>query len=1172
MQCSSCGSVVPDDARFCPTCGTQQSGGEEERRVVTALFADIVGFTSLAEKLDPEEVKHLIDRCFERLARDITSFGGVVDKVLGDGIVALFGAPVAHEDDAERAVRAGLRMQQSILAFNSDVGSSMAMRIGINTGEVLVGVSSAGGDYTAMGDVMNSASRLEAHAEPGQVIVGPATHAATSDAISYRALGRLAARGRDPIEAWRALNAVRPPGARTRRATHFIGRKRELDLLLAQARLAFGTRRAQATLILGEAGIGKTRLVEEAAGSLAGMFGARVLEGRSVPYGEANVWWPMAELVRRAYNMTSETPPDEAETAIRAGLVGHLGDGRTEEIERYTIALLHALGYQTHLRGGDRTRNRDEVSLAVTTVLQRELEQRPVVLIMSDIHWAAEAVIDLLSRMLTDLARHPLVIMMTARTEEVPDLLHGRHGSLVLHLGPLDIAAGRDLVAELGVELPDDVAAGLVERSGGNPFFLEELASLVTDHGGEPQTETVAALASGSLQGLPDTLRGIVSARLDALDPRSRTVLEAAAVLGSSGTVGGLAQMMQETQGWTDIGPDLDELDRAELLTITGSRFGFRSEMVRDVAYGTLTKTARANLHQGIAAFLEDEMLNSGVLRNSRIVAIAHHFHAAATLATELNDAGGLDRQAVEAKALEWSLEAGERALAAGVPTEAVTWFTNGLVVASDDLARARLYYGRGRANSEIRALRDARADLEMADSIEHDDPVLRACTLLERGEVDRKNGELDRAADRLGQASSALSELKAYSQQSLALRLLGLAETFRGNLGAAKAAFMESRDVAAAVGDRRAEAWTLQSLAWFWLRSGRLDEASALVQEADAIFTELDDRGGVAWTRGVEAWVAFHSGDRVRAASLVTEVLPDIQRRGDPWAEAVLVGLLASIELWSGRADHSRELAEQSRQLALRAEESGLLIDARLIEGRALVSRGRVAEGTAVLEEAYATAGSLGDRESIRRTVVSNCSSAARLGEPERAIRWAARYDADLSDHGVLGDRDLIVSLALALLQRGAVHEAMSQLELLISAGAPGAESVLHPTETYANAVGALLAAAAGQPELGLQRADRILASNGSYLDRVFAHLARAAIGVQTGHRADADSALGDARRELAETDDRVTPLLVELADGVFSETDSGPIESALLGLGIDPTGWLRALRCAVDPTLVTG
>src|SRR6266513_1379628 len=207
MTCPSCGNTLPDGARFCPGCGqsivTLGTRGDE-RRVVTVVFADLVGFTALSEAMDPEQVKNLVDSCFERLAADITAFGGRVDKIVGDAIVALFGAPVAHEDDGERAVRAALQMQQSVVALSGEL-ESVRMRIGVNTGEVLVGALRAGGDYTAMGDVVNVASRLQTLAQPGQVVVGATTHSATADVVRYEALGLVQARGREePIAAWLA--------------------------------------------------------------------------------------------------------------------------------------------------------------------------------------------------------------------------------------------------------------------------------------------------------------------------------------------------------------------------------------------------------------------------------------------------------------------------------------------------------------------------------------------------------------------------------------------------------------------------------------------------------------------------------------------------------------------------------------------------------------------------------------------------------------------------------------------------------------------------------------------------------------------------------------------------------------------------------------------------------
>ncbi len=1163
---------MPNGARFCPNCGTSQASGDEERRVVSALFADLVGFTTLSEHLDPEEVKHLIDRCFDRLAADITDFGGVVDKVLGDGIVALFGAPVAHEDDAERAVRAGLKMQQSLTALSNDLDVSIEMRIGINTGEVLVGSSAAGGDYTAMGDVMNAASRLETAAEPGQVLVGAPTHAATTDAISYHHVGSVAVRGRDEIDAWAALSAVRPPGFRTRRSSAFIGRDNELDLLLSQAQLAFETSRAQAALIIGEAGVGKSRIVEEVTGLLSAKFEARVLVGRTVPYGEANVWWPIAELVRRAFNLPGDLPRDEAEINIGTSLTAHF-EGETgrepPEIERYTTALLHALGYDTELRGGDRLRNRGEVTLAMTRVLQRELQQRPVVLALADIHWAAEAVLGLITRLFEDLNRYPLLVVMTARPLEMPDFIDGRQGSLIMQLGPLSYEAGRDLVAEMAVGLPDEVIDELVERSGGNPLFLEELSNLFASDATPDGTDVAAEFDSGRLDLLPDTLRGIVSARLDALEPRVRTTIEAASVLGISGQVVALERLVQEVYGWSSVGDELAALDAAELLRVVDARFVFSSNVIRDVAYGTLTKTSRANMHSGIAGFLEAQVAG-GRARNSTAVAIATHAHAAALLVNELSDGGGEDVADVNARALRWLDEAGNRALDAGEPGEAERWFGNGLGLAADPIAKSAFRYGRAKARSEIRDLAGARADLDRLEPhLSHDDH-LAAKALLVRGDVDTKAGDLEIAASRLREAADRLQLLGDPEEQSLALRLLGTTQAFRGDHQLAHQALVASRQVSASAGDRRGEGWAVQTLAWFWLRSGQINEADALAQEAGQIFSELDDRGGLTLTRGLEAWVAFHRGDRDKARSLMTGILPEIRRRGDPWIEAVALNLLGSVELWSGRAGLALDLALENAAVADDAEDLGLSVDAKLLAGRAMVSRGNVLDGTVALEEAFSDADDADDAEARRRAVTVNTASAARLGEAERAIRWAARYDGEHDDVSVVGEPDLVVSLALALLQRGALAEASSQLAWLDDIDDPSNnhEFSTSGSSGFAMAVKAVIAASESRHADALLWVARVDEGPSTYLDRTLAQLAGVAVHFQAGDEEQVTAGLGRARALVSSTDDRITPLLVELVAALCGRGDGRAAEAVLASRGIDPTGWTRLWTGAVRPS----
>ncbi len=1141
------------------------AGGDEERRVISVLFADIVGFTALSETMDPEEVKRLVDRCFERLASDITAFGGVVDKILGDAIVALFGAPIAHEDDAERAVRAGLRMQRSLRAMSEEAGSQIRMRIGINTGEVLVGTSSAGGDYTAMGDVMNSASRLEGMAEPGRVLVGPATHAATSEAIAYSQVGLLEARGREKgIQTWMALHELRAPGARTRPSTDFVGRDYELDLLFAQARAAIELRRAQATLILGEAGMGKARVAEEAATMIATQWGAHVFSGRALPYGEANIWWPIGDIVRSAFMIDPESSAQEVERILMEGLPSYLESKLALEVPRTVVAFMHALGHKTALRGGDRLDNRAEVTLAMSRLLGAKLVRCPVVLRLSDMHWAAEPVWELVRQLLAEHCQSQLIVLLTARTSEMQAMPQGRHGSLVLHLGPLDGDSSRALLAQLGVDLPDAVSVDLVERSGGNPFFLEELAKFVTaQHDGE-QSEAVAEMRSGRLGSLPDSLRGLVAARLDQLDPRSREVLEAASVLGSSGPVDGLRTMMQNSAGYQDISAELATLTEGDLIVISGPRYEFRSDMIRDVAYGTLTKTVRAQSHEGIARYLE-KLVAVGEPRNSAVVAIADNYRVAAQLTRELSNVAGIDRDYVTERALYWLEEAGRRALAAGEPLEAERWYSAGLDLVPYDSIKSKFLYGRAKSRCEIRNIVGCRSDLGHLEELVDPGSVLGAMALLVRGDIDRKAGDLDSAVDHLTEAAFRLEELGEPAQQALALRLLGLVEVYRSDARTATAALEEAVRVAAASGERREEGWALQSLAWFMFRIGSVSEARRLVSKAEEIFSELDDVGGLTWAQGLAAWVAFHVGDWSKARSLIAEVLPETRRRGDDWAEAVTLTLLGSLELWEGHAYRALEVARQSQAVGERAKDIGLVVDGKTVEGRALVSRKRVVEGTAALELAYSMAERDRDAEASRRAVIANCSSAARLGESERVIRWAARFDEDRGDMDLLGASDLSVSLALALLQRGAVEEAEEQLEWVGDVESKLGEDGYN---SYALAVAAIISAASGALDVTESRGERVLEGVSTYLDRVFALLALAARDARLADFSGVDEYLAKARKIVAGTDDLLTPLMIDLAGGVFGRNSLGDAEAALRAADVDPDGWRRVWTLSVDAT----
>lgn len=1128
--------------------------------MVTAIFADIVGFTALAEHLDPEHVKRQVDRCFVQLTRDITSFGGVVDKIVGDEIVALFGAPIAHEDDAERAVRAALRMQDSMRAMAVEAETAFQVRIGINSGEVLVGSSASGRDYTAMGDVMNTASRLQTMAEPGQVVVGASTYAATAEAISYQALGLLQAKGRSGhVEAWIAQSATRPPGTRTRRTSEFVGREQELAALRAQSRLAVDLRQAQLSFLVGDAGMGKSRLAEELAIGLMRSDGALVVRGRCVPYGEANVWWPVAAILREMFELDIDTAPDLADEVVRRFLVG-LGEPMVGDVERFATAALHALGYQTRLRNGNRERNRAEVTFMLTNLLESELAKRPVVMLLSDMHWAADAVWALVSHVLSQLARTQFVVVLTARrTGEELQTIDGRFGRFLLELGPLEASAARRLVAELDVALSSADVDELIERSGGNPFFLEELTELVGSQGLTP-ISGAAFSGPGRLARIPDTLRGLLAARLDQLDTASRRVLEVASVIGRSGPVASIGLML-EGQGFEgDVDAGLATLVDGDILTIDGSRFTFVSDLTREVAYGTITKAGRALAHEGAARYLEDRYFPD--YRNSTTVAIARHYQAAAQLVVELAAGSPDERADIVSRAARWLAEAGWRAVDAGVPKEAENWF-GGAIEFAPQIDQPQLYYGRAKARCEQRNVAGTRADLDHLSSLDVDDPALRAKALVVRGDIDAKAGDLDHSTRALTEAINALHGLGDLAAESAALRLLGLTDMARDDAEAAQSSLELARRVAAEAGERREEAWALQSLAWFAYRNGRIEEAAEFVEAAIEIFTELDDRSGLGWTMGLGAWVAFHRGDWHEAARLVDDVLPEIRRRGDPWAEAIMMILHASMSLWSGQARSALEIARDAQDAAERADDFSFAVQARALEGRALITRGRVTEGITVLEQAAALAERAGDAETKRVAMVSNCSASARLGDSERALRWAARYESLGQRVSVVGENDLSVAMALALMQSGNVEAAEAQLEWAFAEPASGDRA-----HTNAFAVGAMVAAAAGRFETAQARVQAVLAGQPTYLDCLLAHLAEAAASNGVGDLDGVRRGISAARAVLDGTDDRVSPTLVDLVEAMATGGDVAAVEQEIIGMGIEPAGWRRSWSLALDPT----
>ena len=716
--CPNCGTPYPEGRRFCGECGTSliqtaaagerspgstdDAGPLAQRRLVTVIFADLVGFTPFAEERDAEDTREMLSRYADLSRELIGRYGGIVEKFIGDAVMAVWGAPVAHEDDAERAVRAALELVDAI----PGLGPGIQARAGVLTGEVAVTLGAVHEGLVA-GDIVNTAARLQSVAAPGTVLAGEATMRATSSAIAFEEVGEQVLKGKAaPVATWRAIRVVAQRGGQGRSdlpEPPFVGRTDELRELKELIATTGRDRRARLVSITGPAGIGKSRLAWELEKYIDGITETIYWHrGRSPSYGEGVTFWALGEMVRRRAGLSEV----DDETKTRDRVAATVADFVVSEDDRRWVdpALLALLGIEPAPAGG-----RDVLFAAWRIFFEQIANRATTILLFEDLHWADSGLLDFIEHVLEWSRNVPLIVVTLARPELMdrrPNWGSGTRHMTRLALEPLPDTAMRELLEGFVPGLPDAAVNTILRRADGVPLYaVETVRALVAD--GRLAREGDAYRPTGSLDDLaiPETLRSLIASRLDALDPTDRELIADASVLGQSFTVASLAAMSGLSEGTLE--PRVRNLVRRELLDVEADprspergQHRFVQSLIREVAYGTLARRERRARHLAAARYFEatadDEL--AGVL--------ASHY-----LAAHEASAPGPEADAVAIQARLALSAAADRAASLGAHDQALAYLRQAVDLTADEAERYELLL-RAATSADIAADYEAAQDL----------------------------------------------------------------------------------------------------------------------------------------------------------------------------------------------------------------------------------------------------------------------------------------------------------------------------------------------------------------------------------------------------------------------------------------------------------------------------
>ena len=1041
VACSSCGTPNAPGMKFCGECGSALSGsvtpsstpiprptvapveGATERRLVSVLFTDLVGFTTLSEARDSEEVRDLLSRYFDLCRTVISRYGGVVEKFIGDAVMAVWGTPVANEDDAERAVRAALDLMAAVETLGSEVGADgLRARAGVLTGEATVNLAATGEGMVA-GDLVNTASRVQSAAEPGQVLVGESTRRATEVAIAYEDSGTHELKGKsEPVHLWRALRVIAGRGGLMKSEglePPFVGRDRELKLVKDLFHACVDEGRATLVQVTGIAGIGKSRVVWEFFKYMDGLQRLFMWHrGRCLAYGEGVTYWALAEMVRGRCGILEGEDRASAAAKLREAVERYVADPEDRRFVEPRLA--HLIGLQERMAP-----DKADLFAGWRLFFERLTEQDPVLMVFEDLQWADPSLLEFLDYLLEWSRSFPIFVMTLARPGvDRASLAAAKRNAVSIYLEPLSPQAMEQLLTGLVPGLSTELTGKILVRAEGVPLYAVETVRMLFDRGLLVEDGPVYRV-TGPIEDLevPQTLHALIAARLDGLSTQERRLVQDASVLGK--TFSRAAAAGVTGLGERDLEPLLASLVAKEVLLVQADprspergQYGFLQDLVRTVAYETLSRKDRKDKHLTVAGYLEDAW---GDEEEEIVEVVASHLVEAYRLAPEADDAAHIGD-----RARRMLIRAAERSASLAAAAEAQSYFEQAAELTSSGLERAELIERTGQMAFTLGRADEAAAHYEEATRLfEESGQTHQSARVQARlAEVEFSRGHLEQAIERMRKAHAVLSGEEPDPDIALVAAQLGRFLAVAGRHEEAVPPLEEALELAEHLELPEVYSQALASRAIGLTNRGRLREAETLLRHALevaldqgltgaalrahnnlGVVLESLDRFADAIDLGNQSIaLARRTGDRPRELSWLAGAIIDLVAAGR-WDEAqaqaeealaapelssiewVAAGLtdLMPVFIHRGRIEGARDLLQNLPGQDTDNPETRLGYD--LARMRLMRAEGKSAEALATGQQALAGVAHLGlTRALMKQVLVEAIEAALDLGDAERA------------------------------------------------------------------------------------------------------------------------------------------------------------------------------------------